>query len=91
VLHHTPDIEAAVGEIHRVLKTRRPREFVMLYHRGSYNYRLGNPRAARAGADLLKTDSGIRSSIVLTGERLISCASTLCHKECNGDLSAADF
>src|SRR5262249_18356558 len=40
VLHHTPDIEAAVREIHRVLKPAG-RARVMLYHRGSYNYRVG--------------------------------------------------
>ncbi|HZI46936.1 MAG TPA: class I SAM-dependent methyltransferase, partial [Pyrinomonadaceae bacterium] len=37
VLHHTPDINASVHEIHRVIRPGG-RAIVMLYHRGSYNY-----------------------------------------------------
>ncbi|HEX3145326.1 MAG TPA: class I SAM-dependent methyltransferase, partial [Pyrinomonadaceae bacterium] len=48
VLHHTPDIEAAVSEIHRVLKPGG-RAMVMLYHRGSYNYQIGIRVLRRAG------------------------------------------
>src|SRR5437016_846108 len=40
VLHHTPDTARTVREIHRVLKPGG-RAIVMLYHRGSYNYRVG--------------------------------------------------
>ena len=67
VLHHTPDIDAAVQEIHRVLKPGG-RAIVMLYHRGSYNYRIGIRVLRRAGAGLLKTDTGIKLINVLTGE-----------------------
>jgi SAM-dependent methyltransferase len=67
VLHHTPDIVAAVGEVHRVLKPGG-RAIVMLYHRGSYNYRIGIRILRRAGASLLKSESGIRLVHVLTAE-----------------------
>ena len=67
VLHHTPDIDAAVQEIRRVLKPGG-RAIVMLYHRGSYNYRIGIRVLRRAGAGLLKTDTGIKVINVLTGE-----------------------
>ena len=67
VLHHTPDMDAAVHEIHRVLKPGG-RAIVMLYHRGSYNYRVGIRVLRRAGAGLLKSDAGIKLINVLTGE-----------------------
>lgn len=67
VLHHTPAIDAAAQEIHRVLKPGG-RVIVMLYHRGSYNYRIGIRVLRRAGAGLLKTDTGIKLINVLTGE-----------------------
>lgn len=67
VLHHTPDIDAAVREIHRVLKPGG-RAIVMLYHRGSYNYRVGIRVLRRAGAGLLKSDAGRKLINVLTGE-----------------------
>jgi SAM-dependent methyltransferase len=67
VLHHTPDINAAVQEIHRVLKPGG-RAVVMLYHRGSYNYRVGIRLLRRAGAGLLKSDAGIKLINLLTGE-----------------------
>jgi SAM-dependent methyltransferase len=91
VLHHTPDIEAAVHEIHRVLKPGG-RAMVMLYHRGSYNYRVGIRVLRRAGAGLLKSESGIKIVHRLTGEPLDSLrehAASL--RNANGDLSAAQL
>ena len=71
VLHHTPDIETAISEIHRVLKPGG-RAMVMLYHRGSYNYRIGIRILRRAGAGLLKSESGMKIVHQLTGEPLDS-------------------
>jgi len=67
VLHHTPDTATAVREIHRVLKPGG-RAIVMLYHRGSYNYRVGIRVLRRTGARLLKSESGIKIINLLTGE-----------------------
>ena len=67
VLHHTPDTERAVREIHRVLKPMG-RAVVMLYHRDSYNYRINIGMFRRAGAHLLKTEAGLRLVHRLTGE-----------------------
>ena len=91
VLHHTPDIEAAVHEIHRVLKPGG-RAMVMLYHRGSYNYRIGIRALRRAGAGLLRSEGGIRIVHRLTGEPIASLrehAASL--KNANGDFSAAEL
>ena len=91
VLHHTPDIEAAVREIHRVLKPGG-RAMVMLYHRGSYNYRVGIRVLRRAGAGLLKSEGGIKLVHRLTGEPIDSLrehAASL--KNANGDFSAAEL
>src|SRR5438105_6552117 len=71
VLHHTPDTARAVREIHRVLKTGG-RAIVMLYHRGSYNYRVGIRLLRRAGAGFLKSRIGIRIVHYLTGEPIDS-------------------
>lgn len=71
VLHHTPDTARAVREIHRVLKPGG-RAMVMLYHRGSYNYRVGIRVLRRAGARLLKSEGGIKIVNRLTGEPLDS-------------------
>lgn len=67
VLHHTPDTAPAIREIHRVLKPGG-RAIVMLYHRGSYNYRIGIRVLRRAGAGLLKSEAGIKLVNVLTRE-----------------------
>jgi ubiquinone/menaquinone biosynthesis C-methylase UbiE len=71
VLHHTPDTASAVREIYRVLKPGG-RAIVMLYHRGSYNYRIGIRVLRRAGARLLKSESGIKIVNRLTGEPIES-------------------
>ena len=91
VLHHTPDIEAAVREIHRVLRPGG-RAMVMLYHRGSYNYRVGIRVLRRAGAGLLKSEGGIRIVNRLTGEPVDSLrehAASL--KDRDGNLSTAEL
>jgi ubiquinone/menaquinone biosynthesis C-methylase UbiE len=71
VLHHTPETEKAIGEIHRVLRPHG-RAVVMLYHRDSYNYRVNISLLRRAGAQLLKWDNGIRLVHRITGEPLES-------------------
>ncbi len=67
VLHHTPDTVKAVQEVHRVLKPGG-RAVVMLYHRGSYNYRVNIRVLRRLGARLLKRESGLKLVHRLTGE-----------------------
>jgi SAM-dependent methyltransferase len=71
VLHHTPDTEKAIGEIHRVLRPGG-RAIVMLYHRGSYNYRINISLLRRAGAHLLRSEPGIVLVHKLTREPLDS-------------------
>ncbi|HYW69885.1 MAG TPA: class I SAM-dependent methyltransferase [Pyrinomonadaceae bacterium] len=91
VLHHTPDIESAISEIHRVLKPGG-RAIVMLYHRGSYNYRIGIRVLRRAGAGLLQSEGGIRIVHRLTGEPIDSLrehAASL--QSANGNLSAGEL
>jgi SAM-dependent methyltransferase len=91
VLHHTPDIASAVREIHRVLRPDG-RAIVMLYHRGSYNYRVGIRVLRRAGAGLLQSESGIKIVHGLTGEPLDSLrehAASL--KDARGSISANEL
>ena len=92
VLHHTPDTARAVREIHRVLKTGG-RAIVMLYHRGSYNYRVGIRLLRRAGAGLLKSRIGIRIVHYLTGEPIDSLRehAELLRLQTNGKTSTSDF
>jgi SAM-dependent methyltransferase len=92
VLHHTPDTARAVAEIHRVLKPGG-RAVVMLYHRGSYNYRVGIRVLRRAGASLLKTEAGIRIINRLTGEPLESLRehAGLLKSSSNGYLGSDEF
>ncbi|HEY2963448.1 MAG TPA: class I SAM-dependent methyltransferase [Pyrinomonadaceae bacterium] len=67
VLHHTPDTQAAVREIHRVLRPGG-RAVVMLYHRDSYNYRINISVLRRAGVHLLRWNAGVKLVHTLTGE-----------------------
>ena len=92
VLHHTPDTARAVREIHRVLKPDG-RAVVMLYHRDSYNYRIGIRVLRRAGAGLLKREGGIRIIHRLTGESVDSLRehAQLLKASTNGYLSSDEF
>jgi ubiquinone/menaquinone biosynthesis C-methylase UbiE len=67
VLHHTPETAKAIQEIHRVLRPGG-RAVVMLYHRGSYNYRVNISVLRRAGAQLLRWEKGIWLVNKITGE-----------------------
>jgi SAM-dependent methyltransferase len=71
VLHHTPDTERAVREVHRVLRPGG-RAVVMLYHRDSYNYRVNIRLFRRAGAHLLRFEPGLKLVHRITGEPLES-------------------
>jgi ubiquinone/menaquinone biosynthesis C-methylase UbiE len=71
VLHHTPDTRQAIAEVHRVLRPGGRAE-VMLYHRDSYNYRVNISMLRRAGAQLLKWESGVKLVHRMTGEPLES-------------------
>ena len=92
VLHHTPDIQSAVREIHRVLKPGG-RAIVMLYHRDSYNYQIGIRMLRRAGARLLRSEAGIKIVHRLTGEPIDSLRAhaALVNISRNGHLSSAEF
>ena len=92
VLHHTPDIARAVSEIHRVLKPEG-RAIVMLYHRDSYNYRVGICILRRAGARLLKSESGLKLVHRMTGEPIDSLRehARIVKASTNGYLSSDEF
>ena len=92
VLHHTPDIAHAVSEIHRVLKPGG-RAIVMLYHRDSYNYRVGIRILRRAGARLLKSESGLKLVHLMTGEPIDSLRehARIVKASTNGYLSSDEF
>lgn len=92
VLHHTPDIAAAVRETQRVLKPGG-RAMVMLYHRGSYNYRVGIRVLRRAGAGLLRSEVGIKFVNLLTGEPVedLRERAALLRVTRNGHLSADEL
>lgn len=92
VLHHTPDTARAIAEVHRVLKPGG-RAVVMLYHRGSYNYRVGIRILRRAGASLLKSESGMRIIHRLTGEPIDSLRehAELLRSSSNGHLGSDEF
>jgi SAM-dependent methyltransferase len=92
VLHHTPGTARAVREIHRVLKSDG-RAIVMLYHRDSYNYRVGIRVLRRAGASLLKREGGIKIIHRLTGEPVDSLRehAQVLRASTNGYLSRDEF
>jgi SAM-dependent methyltransferase len=92
VLHHTPDTARAVREIHRVLKPGG-RAMVMLYHRGSYNYRVGIRVLRRSGTRLLKSERGIKLINRLTGEPVDSLReqAKLLQVSTNGNRSSDEF
>lgn len=71
VLHHTPETEKAIREVHRVLR-RGGNAKVMLYHRDSYNYRVNISILRKAGAQLLNWESGVKLVHRITGEPLES-------------------
>jgi hypothetical protein len=61
----------------------------MLYHRGSYNYRVGIRVLRRVGAGLLKTDTGIKFINVLTGEPIEALQDRAAMmRATNGEISA---
>jgi ubiquinone/menaquinone biosynthesis C-methylase UbiE len=68
VLHHIPEVERAVGEIHRVLRPGG-RAVVMLYHRDSLNHKVNILLLRRIFAVLLILPGVPRLIGMLTGER----------------------
>jgi SAM-dependent methyltransferase len=92
VLHHTPDTERAVKEVHRVLRPGG-RAVVMLYHRDSYNYRVNISLLRRAGARLLRAESGVRLAHLLTREPIDSLREHAARMKSDerGYLSAGEF
>ena len=92
VLHHTLDIGRAVSEIHRVLKPEG-RAIVMLYHRDSYNYRVGIRILRRAGSRLLKNESGVKLVHRMTGEPIDSLRehARIVKASTNGYLASDEF
>jgi len=71
VLHHTPDTERAIQEVHRVLKPGG-QAMIMLYHKRSYNYYGNIMFLRRLGARLLAFTTGRRLIARMTGESLES-------------------
>jgi SAM-dependent methyltransferase len=92
VLHHTPDAEAAVAEVHRVLAPGG-RAVVMLYHRDSYNYRVNIRVLRRVGARLLNTEAGLGLAHRLTSEPVESLRehAARLREDAGAYLSAGEF
>lgn len=57
VLHHTPNTQKAINEVHRVIKPGG-KALIMLYHRNSYNYYGNIMFFRRLGAQVLKYSWG---------------------------------
>jgi SAM-dependent methyltransferase len=68
VIHHLPDAERAVSELHRVLRPGG-RAIVMLYHRDSFNYRFTILVVRRALALLLLAPGATQLVARATGEQ----------------------
>jgi ubiquinone/menaquinone biosynthesis C-methylase UbiE len=71
VLHHTPNTERAIQEVHRVLRPGGE-AMIMLYHRRSYNYYGNIMFLRRLGARMLAFNTGRRLVARMTGEPLES-------------------
>ena len=67
VLHHTPDTQRAIDEVHRVLRPSGT-AMVMLYHKNSFNYHVNIMIFRRLGVRLLKFGWGPAIVHRLTGE-----------------------
>lgn len=67
VLHHTPDTQRAINEVHRVLKPGGT-AMVMLYHKNSYNYWANIMTLRRIEVRMLGFDWGPGLVHRLTGE-----------------------
>ena len=67
VIHHAPDIERVVSEIHRVLRPGGE-AIVMVYHRHSYNYYGNILLLRRLGALFLLLPGGVSLAHALTRE-----------------------
>jgi hypothetical protein len=67
------------------------RAIIMLYHRGSYNYRVGIRILRRAGAGLLKSEAGIKIVNRLTGEPIDSLREHAQLVSRNGQVSANEL
>jgi hypothetical protein len=65
----------------------------MLYHRGSYNYRIGIRVLRRAGGRLLKSEAGVHVVHRLTGEAVEALRehAGLLKGNKNGDVSSDEF
>jgi SAM-dependent methyltransferase len=92
VLHHTPDTQKAIREVHRVLRPGGTAK-VMLYHRGSYNYRINISLLRRVGARLLNWEAGVKLIQRITGEPMESLRehARLLKTEKESYLAASEF
>jgi SAM-dependent methyltransferase len=92
VLHHTPETQKAIDEVHRVLRPGG-RAMVMLYHRDSYNYRVNISILRRMGARLLNSEPGVKLVQLMTGEPIDSLRehAKLLKTEKQSYLSAQEF
>lgn len=92
VLHHTPNTQKAVDELHRVLRPGGI-AMVMLYHRNSYNYYVNIMTLRRLGVRLLGFAWGPALVHRLTGEeeRRLSEMKRMYLSDPGGLLDRAEF